>query len=290
VKWSDALVLGRVSNLPTVWTNALAGVILAGGSVGDPRVAVLLVAFSLCYVAGMFLNDAFDREFDRRHRSGRPIPAGRVTPAAVFGAGFAMLGAGVALLGWVGFAFEGGTGWRPLAGGLALAAAIVFYDLHHKGNPLSPLVMGFCRALVYLTAGYAIVESPPAALVVASLLLLSYLIGLTYVAKQEHLGRIGNLWPLAFIALPIGWGAVEASQGGAVAAAWLLFVAWTVRSLWFLKRRGPGDVPRAVGSLLAGICLWDALVIAAAGQSAVALLASMLFLLTLVLQRYVAPT
>jgi hypothetical protein len=49
-------------------------------------------------------------------------------------------------------------------------------------------------------------------------------------------------------------------------------------------------VPRAVGGLLAGICLWDALVIAAAGQSAVALLASVLFLLTLVLQRYVAPT
>jgi 4-hydroxybenzoate polyprenyltransferase len=61
-------------------------------------------------------------------------------------------------------------------------------------------------------------------------------------------------------------------------------------ALSFLRRRWPGDVPRAVGSLLAGICLWDAVVIAAAGQPAVALLALMSFLLTLALQRFIAPT
>lgn len=290
MKWSDALVLGRVSNLPTVWTNALAGVALAGGALTDPRVGPLLVAFSLCYVAGMFLNDAFDREFDRRHRPERPIPAGRATAAGVFGAGFGLLAAGVALLAWVGLGFEGGTGWRPLAGGLTLAVAIVFYDANHKANAWSPLVMGLCRMLVYLTAGYAVVESPPPQLVVVSLLLLAYLIGLTYIARQEHLGRIGNLWPLGFLGLPIAWGAAAAGQGVEIAAAWLLFAGWVAYSLHFLKRRQPGDVPRAVGSLLAGICLWDALVIASTGNPAVALLAAALFLLTLVLQRYVAPT
>ena len=290
MKWSDALALGRVSNLPTVWTNTLAGVALAGGALTDPRVAPLLVAVSLCYVAGMFLNDAFDREFDRQHRPERPIPAGRATAAEVFGAGFGMLAAGVGLLAWVGLGFDGGTGWRPLAGGLTLAVAIVFYDANHKANPWSPLVMGLCRMLVYLTAGYAIVESPPAQLVLVSLLLLGYLIGLTYIARQEHLGRIGNLWPLALLALPIAWGAVEASQSLAVAVACLLFAGWVAYSLHFLKRRRPGDVPRAVGGLLAGICLWDALVIASTGQVAVALLAAALFLVTLVLQRYVAPT
>lgn len=290
MKWSDVLVLGRVSNLPTVWTNTLAGVVVAGGAVTDPRVGWLLVAFSLCYVAGMFLNDAFDREFDRKHRPERPIPAGRATAAGVFGAGFGLLAAGVALLAWVGFGFEGGTGWRPLAGGLTLAVAIVLYDAHHKDNPWSPLVMGLCRMLVYLTAGYAVVASPPAGLVVVSLLLLGYLIGLTYVARQEHLGRIGNLWPLGFLALPVAWGAVVALGGVVVLAAWLLFVGWVAYSLRFLKRRRPGDVPRAVGGLLAGICLWDAVVIASTGNVAVALLATAAFLLTLVLQRYVAPT
>ena len=35
---------------------------------------------------------------------------------------------------------------------LALCGLIVFYDLHHKRNPLSPLLMAGNRVLVYLTA------------------------------------------------------------------------------------------------------------------------------------------
>ena len=42
-----ALRLGRVSNLPTVWTNALAGIVLAGGHGADRRTLPLIVAFSL---------------------------------------------------------------------------------------------------------------------------------------------------------------------------------------------------------------------------------------------------
>ena len=155
-----ALVLGRTSNLPTVWTDALAGAVLAGGSATDPRLPALLHALSLCYLAGMFLNDAFDRAFDARFRPERPIPSGRATAAGVFAAGFGMLAAGVVLLGWTGFA-AGGTGWRPLAAGTALAAAIVFYDLHHKNNPWSPVVMGLCRALVYVVAGCAVAAEAP---------------------------------------------------------------------------------------------------------------------------------
>ena len=38
----DALSLGRVSNLPTVWTNMLAALVLAGGALGDGRLPALL--------------------------------------------------------------------------------------------------------------------------------------------------------------------------------------------------------------------------------------------------------
>ena len=44
---SVALRLGRISNLPTVWTNTLVGVTLAGGAALDARLPVLLVALSL---------------------------------------------------------------------------------------------------------------------------------------------------------------------------------------------------------------------------------------------------
>ncbi|NJD31208.1 MAG: hypothetical protein FIB04_04915 [Gammaproteobacteria bacterium] len=290
MKWADALALGRVSNLPTVWTNTLAGVVLAGGAVGDERVPWLLLALSLCYVAGMYLNDAFDRDFDAKHRPERPIPAGRVGARTVFAVGFGMLAGGVLLLAWVGYGFDGGTGWQPVAAGAVLAATIVFYDLHHKRNALSPLIMGLCRMLVYVTAAYAIVAQPPGAVFAMALLLLAYLIGLTYIAKQEHLDRVGSLWPLAFLALPLLWGARAALASALVAALWVIFAGWALYALSFLKRRGPGDVPRAVGNLLAGICLWDAVVIAAAGQPVTAVVALACFSLTLVLQRFVAPT
>lgn len=290
MNWSTAMTLGRVSNLPTVWTNVLAGVVLAGGALADARVALLLIALSLCYVAGMFLNDAFDRRFDAQHRPERPIPAGRVTAATVFACGFGMLGMGIALLAWVGHGFAGGTGWRPVVAGLALAAAIVLYDWHHKDNPLSPVLMGLCRMLVYVTAAYAVTTFLPPRVLLAALLLLSYLIGLTYIAKQEHLGRVQNLWPLVFLAMPLAWGLHAARLDGLVALCAILFGGWTLYALNFLRRRRPGDVPRAVGCLLAGICLWDALVIAVAGQPAVASLALGLFALTLTLQRFIAPT
>jgi hypothetical protein len=57
----------------------------------------------------------------------------------------------------------------------------------------------------------------------------------------------------------------------------------------FLRRRQPGDVPRAVVSLIAGIALLDAVLIAA-GAAGIAWLAVAGFLLTLGLQRLVAGT
>ena len=290
MRWSDALQLGRVSNLPTVWTNTLAGVVLAGAAPGPAAMLGLLLAMSLYYVAGMFLNDAFDRGFDARHRPERPIPSGCVSAFTVFTAGFGMLAVGLVLLTWLGFTLQGSDGGQALLAGLVLAAAIVFYDWYHKQNSLSPVVMGFCRMMVYVAVAFAVTAEPPAAVYLLGGLLLAYLIGLTYIAKQEHLGRLSSLWPLVFLALPVLWG-VSVSVGNRLVAAFCaFFVAWVLYALSFLWRRRAGDVPRAVGYLLAGICLWDALVLAAQDRIELAGLALGAFALTLLLQRFVSPT
>ncbi len=39
---SLALKLGRISNLPTVWTNVLVGALLAGGNLLDARMPMLM--------------------------------------------------------------------------------------------------------------------------------------------------------------------------------------------------------------------------------------------------------
>ena len=287
---SVALRLGRISNLPTVWTNTLVGVTLAGGAFLDARVPLLLVALSLFYIGGMFLNDAFDREFDARTRPDRPIPAGQVTASTVFSSGFGMLGIGVLLLVAVGYAFADGTGWRAPAAGLLLAAAVVLYDSYHKNNPLSPLLMGVCRMLVYITAALAISANLPAPLGVAALVLLAYLIGLTYTAKREHLNELGSVWPLAALAVPLMYGIVVALRSPLVWPFLLLLTGWILYALWLLRRRGSGDVPRAVVSLIAGIPLVDAVILCGAGAVQLSIVAVAAFLLTLALQRVVPGT
>ena len=285
-----ALRLGRVSNLPTVWTNTLAGIVLAGGQAGDPRTGPLMLALSLFYVAGMYLNDAYDAEFDARERPERPIPSGRVSADTVFTAGFGMMALGLALLAWAGYGVAGGTELAPVMGGLGLGAAIVLYNRRHKDNPLSPVLMGLCRVLVYVTAGLAVVPDLPTSLWLGASLLLCYLIGLTYVAKQETLGEVRNLWPLLFLAVPAVYAIAGALESPTVAVLAAGFVLWVGVALWFLRRRRPGDVPRAVVSLIAGIALLDAVLIAEAGGEGIAWLAVLGFLLTLALQRTVPGT
>src|ERR1700694_1585185 len=150
------LKLGRVSNLPTVWTNVLAGTVLAGAAADDRRVALVALAMSLLYVGGMYLNDYFDRNIDARERPTRPIPAGDISAPVVAVIGLALLAAGAALLAFAGIV--------ATIVGLALAFTIVIYDAFHKGNPVAPLAMGLCRALVYAGAAAAATGtvSPPA--------------------------------------------------------------------------------------------------------------------------------
>jgi len=282
VKLRTALRLGRVSNLPTVWTNTLAGAVLAGAGGFGPQFAVMLLAFSFFYTGGMFLNDAFDAQFDAAQRPERPIPSGEVSGREVFGYGFGMMAGGLALLAWIGLA--------PALAGLALAAAITYYDWNHKGNVLSPVVMGICRVLVYVAAGLCTTLVLPDALWVGAALMLCYLIGLTYIAKQENLGKVENLWPLAFLAAPVAYGAWLVAAHAMVGVFWLLFSGWMLVALWFLRRRRKGDIPRAVVSLIAGISLLDALLIAGTGSVALAVLALAGFGVTLFFQRYISGT
>jgi 4-hydroxybenzoate polyprenyltransferase len=174
---------------------------------------------------------------------------------------------------------------------VALAGAIVFYDWNHKDNALSPFFMGLCRVLAYLTAGYAAAASPAVALFAGALISLCYLIGLTYIAKQEAHDRIGNLWPLLFLAAPIVYAVTQITHAPvAVSVVAVSLVVWILQALSYLRRRGPGDVPRAVVSLIAGIALVDALFLASAGALLATAAAIGCFIATLLTQRWVSGT
>ena len=189
---------------------------LAGGESWTLTTLLVAIGLSLLYVSGMYLNDAFDREIDAKERPGRPIPAGLVSADTVFFVGFGLMLAGLAFTLW-GATVSAATTWRAMLAALVLAAAILFYDWHHKGNALSPFFMGLCRVLAYLTAGYAAVRRSVAELCSSPRLAsLSYLIGLTYIAKLESLDRIDRLWPLLFLAAPVIYGSRALRDGGVV--------------------------------------------------------------------------
>ena len=180
-------------------------------------------------------------------------------------------------------------GW-PTVSGVVLVGAIVLYNSDHKENPLSPVVMGLCRVLIYVSVGQCFMTTLPIPLLIGALALLSYLIGLTYVAKQENLGQVKNLWPLLFLAAPAVYGSILGVASGVTLAYCGLFIVWMLVAVWLVRRRAPGDIPRAVVSLIAGISLLDAVLISSAGEPYLALLAVLGFAFTLILQRVVSGT
>ena len=282
VSWATLLKLGRVSNLPTVWTNTLAGTLVAGGSWQDPRIAIVVVAMSLFYEGGMFLNDYFDREIDARERPERPIPSFEIAPATVAAIGSGMIAAGLVLLTFLGL--------QALGVGLLLAALIVAYDRHHKGNPFAPVLMGLCRALVYAIAATALVGALSGPLIVAAVALLAYVAGLSYAAWQERLDRPSNLWPLALLAVPLLVVASTLQQGEVAIAIYLCLVGAVGWAIYLLMTRPAGGVPRAVGLLIAAISLVDAAFIASVGAIGPALVAVAGFFATLAMQRHISGT
>jgi heme O synthase-like polyprenyltransferase len=290
LKLAAFLQLGRISNLPTVWSNVLVGVVLAGGRAWTVTTLLITLAVSLLYVGGMFLNDAFDVAIDARERPERPIPRGLVSANTVFAIGFGLLLAGIAATIFaVVTTLE--SGWRPILASVALSAAITYYDWNHKDNALSPFFMGLCRVLAYVTAGYAAASAPATLMFMAALVCLYYLIGLTYIAKQESLNQIGHLWPLIFLCAPIPYvfaqSGVEFTTRAGVAA---ILATWILYSLSFLMRRAKGDVPRAVVRLIAGISLMDAALLYLTGASGAATFAGLCFVATLALQNIVSGT
>ena len=281
MRFTTALALGRVSNLPTVWTNALAGFLLAGGGM-DPALLALLAAVSCFYLGGMYLNDAFDAAWDREMGTGRPIARGEVAVETVYFWGFLLLLSGLALL-------LPQADRKTLAAALLLTLTILLYDRLHKGLRHAAWLMGGCRLLVYATAGF-LAGAPGPLLWSAALAALLHTTGITYLARAEHLDRLEGRGGLLLFAPPLLLPLVSASGNPAPLPFWLLYAGALLLALRLLRRRGPGDVPRAVGLLIAALALLDGAFLAAAGRPVAALAGPAAFAATLLLQRRIAGT
>ena len=277
------LVLGRVSNLPTVWSNCVAGWWLAGDG-NFKALPWLLAGTSFLYTGGMFLNDAFDAGFDRQRRAERPIPSGQITLTAVWQFGFAWLALGILLL----FLIGKTEGWLAIV----LAVFILIYDAAHKFITASPWLMGACRFWVYVIAGATGANGLNGWPIFCGVALALYIVGLSYVARRESFRGPIPYWPLIFLAAPIILALLMNSGKFLVPALGVsvVMVVWAVYCVRPVFFGGEANIGIVVSNLLAGIVLVDWIAVAPGASRWLAPVLLILFGLTKLLQKFVPAT
>jgi 4-hydroxybenzoate polyprenyltransferase len=192
---SSVRALLELLRLPNVFT-ALADVamgFLFTHAAAQPaaQLVLLAVASGSFYLAGMVLNDFFDRDIDARERPERPIPSGRISPRFAQNLGGALLGLGL-MTGCAAGLMTGSV--RAATVATVLMVAVVLYDFKLKHTPLGPLGMGSCRTLNVLLGMSAATESLQAIHAVAALGVGTYIAGVTWFARTEatesHRGQL----------------------------------------------------------------------------------------------------
>ncbi|WP_406062057.1 SCO3242 family prenyltransferase [Micromonospora sp. NBC_00860] len=242
---ADLAELVRAPAALSVPGDVIAGAAAAGAL--SPRTPGLAGASVLLYWAGMAANDWADRRLDAEERPERPIPSGRVTPAAAVGLAAGLTAAGVGLAAAVG-------GRRAAALAVPLAATIWGYDLLAKNTAAGPAVMAACRGLDVLlgASNGRMTRALPAAATVAA-----HTWTVTALSRREVTGADATL-PMRTLA---GTALVAAS---AVAAPRRVAVLPAVLAGWYAARYGAaqaevvrdpsaGRVRAAVGAGITGL-------------------------------------
>ncbi len=288
-KLQATLQLCRIPNVFTAMSNVVAGVVLARGGEFYWQDLRLVGVSALMYLAGMVLNDYFDRDADAALRPERPIPSGRISANFAFALGAVFL----ALSGLLLQGFSDQVLWV----GIALAAAILAYDGHLKNTPLAAPSMGLCRTFNVLL-GFAVVPWPAEWMWVLPIGLGFYTAVITYLARDEALGssvqrsRSAAHMMLALFLVFLAYACLltpAQSLGSFLfASPFLVMLGLRGTKLFapLLKDASGPTVGRAIGGgilLMPGI---DAAVLAVAGHTMWALVALALTLPALLLKRW----
>jgi 4-hydroxybenzoate polyprenyltransferase len=223
------LQLVRLPNVFTAMADVLLGFLLTHRWL-EPwyQVALLLGASSLLYMAGMALNDYFDREQDAQERPFRPIPSGSVSAKSAQVLGFGMLGAGV-VLGWIVTAVS----YDPRAGIVAtlLAGTIVAYNGLLKRTPAGPLAMGACRTLNVLLGMSVSLGTWTAPYWVVAAGVGVYIAGVTIFARSEARESGRRQLTLGVAVMLLGIAAVASTPRWVTGGEWPPF---DVRANWYV--------------------------------------------------------
>jgi 4-hydroxybenzoate polyprenyltransferase len=293
------LALLQLLRLPTVFTamaDIFLGFLLTRNTL-EPALdfGMLLLASSCLYLAGMVLNDVFDRKIDAQERPGRPIPSGRISvrTASIIGCLLLLAGIGAAEI----------VSHQSLMIAAGLAACVLAYDGLLKQTFLGPAAMGGCRFLNVMLGASAneyahLVWAQPQLPVAAAMGV--YIMGVTWFARQE--ARESSRLQLGLAALVINAGLLGlvsflAVRGGEVRFERVLLVFLVIvltidrRIILALINPIPQVVQSAIRTQLLSLVMLNATVILyKTGSLPYALITAALLVPAIVLARKIPMT
>lgn len=246
------LATARIANVPSVASNLGVGVLLGsldvGGGFSWPW--TLMIAAVLFYVAGNFLNDWADLEWDMVNRPERALPRGLFLEREY------LVFASTAIA--VGLILSAIHGWGAVMVSAVLVFCIVLYTKVHKQAAWAVIPMGLCRACLPVLGYVAARGSVAGPVLFPSVGLFVYIVALSLSARWESRVEVPPEKKRLSRSMLIAAGLVPALLPLMVmpVAGWVGMVAFF---LWLglCLTRYASPVPAHVSALLAGIPLVD---------------------------------
>lgn len=257
----------RAGNVFTAISNVIASYVIAQEDWQPLGPLLLLVATSaMLYEAGMVLNDVFDAKLDSKERPERPIPSGRIRRWHAAAVGVLLLVGGVACA-FGTFIFLGSDG--PPLTAIALAFLLISYNAFFKATFLGPWAMGGCRMLNVMLGTFTAVDQTRSFLESYALLVGLYTVGLTYFAREENepgwkLSNTAGAVLVFAVTICVSLGAWKlGAEPTVVLMSWLALNLWMWRvPSWVSSAKlAPTVLRSAVGRIITGFILVDALMV-----------------------------
>ena len=284
-KLKPYLELGRISNIPTVISNVLLGIALVSLETISITTVLMILSGACFYLAGMYMNDICDYKWDMDHKNSRPLVKGVVRLKQV-----KLIQYSLFILAFIFYFIAiniNHASIYALIYPLILLGFITWYNVDHKENVFSPIIMGLCRSFLILSASalYKVDLSLNSLFLI--LTYVAYTGALTYCAKFEHTKDYQiKLIPKVFYLLAPIFLFIITKQSMFSFLILASLSAWNLYNLFLLSNK---QIGKFVTNSIAAMVLIDALIIVDDRiEWLLALLT--LFIFTLFFQRKIAGT
>ena len=248
------LILGRLANLPTLWSNCLAGWWL-GGAGSLAGLGALCSGVSFLYLGGMFLNDACDANYDAEFQRSRPVPSGAIELRTLWLLSLVWLGLGLFILACF--------GTRTALLALGLTGIIMIHNALNKILKYTRLLLALSRFLLYLVAASTASNGITGLTLWSALALVPYVAAIQWMVLAKPPQRVVSKWVIVLLAAPIILALLVNTRSYQLRALLgiVVLIIWVLNCLRYSSWSFSGNVKHAASGLTAGIVVVDYLAV-----------------------------